>query len=243
MSKKKNGAASERESGAMLGDKLNFAASEAYKLLRTNLDFALSDEQNCRIIGVTSSTRGEGKSTTALNLAYTIAETGKMVLVIEADMRLPTYTKRLRIDAQKGISNLLAGQCSGADVLHRSELHKNMWVIPAGDIPPNPSELLGSEQMRITLNVLSKDFDYILLDLPPVTAVSDPLVVSKLANGIILVVRQNYATRRMIAETVRQLRFADAKILGFVMTHGEVDNSKKYYSKYHGYKYEYGGNK
>ena len=90
-------------------------------------------------------------------------------------MRMPTYTKRLHIQTKKGISNLLAGQCTGADVLSRCELHKNMWVIPAGDIPPNPSELLGSEQMRITLDVLSRDFDYILLDLPPVTAVSDPL--------------------------------------------------------------------
>ena len=153
--RKYRNAASDYEYGAMLGENLSFAASEAYKLLRTNLDFALSDEQKCRIIGMTSSMRGEGKSTTTLNLAYSIAEAGKLVLVIEADMRLPTYTKRLHIQTKKGISNLLAGQCTGADVLSRCELHKNMWVIPAGDIPPNPSELLGSEQMRITLDVLS----------------------------------------------------------------------------------------
>ena len=159
--RKYRNAASDYEYGAMLGENLSFAASEAYKLLRTNLDFALSDEQKCRIIGMTSSVRGEGKSTTTLNLAYSIAEAGKLVLVIEADMRMPTYTKRLHIQTKKGISNLLAGQCTGADVLSRCELHKNMWVIPAGDIPPNPSELLGSEQMRITLDVLSRDFDYI----------------------------------------------------------------------------------
>ena len=140
--RKYRNAASDYEYGAMLGENLNFAASEAYKLLRTNLDFALSDEQKCRIIGITSSMRGEGKSTTTLNLAYSIAEAGKLVLVIEADMRLPTYTKRLNIQTKKGISNLLAGQCTGADVLSRCELHKNMWVIPAGNIPPNPSELL-----------------------------------------------------------------------------------------------------
>ena len=228
--RKYRNAASDYEYGAMLGENLNFAASEAYKLLRTNLDFALSDEQKCRIIGITSSMRGEGKSTTTLNLAYSIAEAGKLVLVIEADMRLPTYTKRLNIQTKKGISNLLAG-----------ELHKNMWVIPAGDIPPNPSELLGSEQMRITLDVLSRDFDYILLDLPPVTAVSDPLVVSKLVNGMLLVVRQNYATRRSVAETVRQLHFAEAKILGFVMTNAALEGKKKYYKNYnYGYDYGYG---
>ena len=106
--RKYRNAASDYEYGAMLGENLSFAASEAYKLLRTNLDFALSDEQKCRIIGMTSSVRGEGKSTTTLNLAYSIAEAGKLVLVIEADMRMPTYTKRLHIQTKKGISNLLA---------------------------------------------------------------------------------------------------------------------------------------
>ena len=207
--RKYRNAASDYEYGAMLGENLNFAASEAYKLLRTNLDFALSDEQKCRIIGMTSSVRGEGKSTTTLNLAYSIAEAGKLVLVIEADMRMPTYTKRLHIQTKKGISNLLAGQCTGADVLSRCELHKN--------------------------------FDYILLDLPPVTAVSDPLVVSKLVNGMLLVVRQNYATRRSVAETVRQLHFAEAKILGFVMTNAALEGKKKYYKNYnYGYGYGYG---
>ena len=95
--RKYRNAASDYEYGAMLGENLSFAASEAYKLLRTNLDFALSDEQKCRIIGMTSSVRGEGKSTTTLNLAYSIAEAGKLVLVIEADMRMPTYTKRLHM--------------------------------------------------------------------------------------------------------------------------------------------------
>lgn len=229
---------SAQEYNVILGDRLSFAASEAYKLLRTNLDFALPDEQGCRVVGVTSSMRGEGKSTTTLNLAYSIAETGKLVLVIEADMRLPTLVKRLGLKSTRGISNLLAGQCTGADVLQRSGLHKNLWVIPAGDIPPNPSELLGSEQMRITTEVLCKDFDFILLDLPPVTAVSDPLVVSKLAHGMVLVVRQNYTNRRALAETVRQLRFADAKILGFVMTGADGPETRRRYYKKYGQGYE-----
>lgn len=238
--KRKKAVGSDQAYGTLLGDRLSFAASEAYKLLRANLEFALPDEQGCRVVGVTSSVRGEGKSTTTLNLAYSIAETGKLVLVIEADMRLPTLTKRLGLKSTKGISNLLAGQCTGADVLQKSGLHKNLWVIPAGDIPPNPSELLGSEQMRITTEVLCKDFDFILLDLPPVTAVSDPLVVSKLVHGMVLVVRQNYSNRRALAETVRQLRFADAKILGFVMTGADAsETGRRYYKKY-GYGYGYG---
>ena len=120
-------------------------------------------------------------------------------------------------------------------MLSRCELHKNMWVIPAGDIPPNPSELLGSEQMRITLDVLSRDFDYILLDLPPVTAVSDPLVVSKLMNGMLLVVRQNYATRRSVAETVRQLHTLpnppSIMVGGAVVTPEYAQNMGAFYAK------------
>lgn len=243
--KKKMAELSSQEYGVMIGDRLNFAASEAYKLLRTNLEFALAEGQGCRVVGVTSSVRGEGKSTTTLNLAYSIAETGKYVLVVEGDMRLPTLSKRLNLSNTKGISNLLAGQCNGAEVLQKSGLHNNLWVITAGDIPPNPSELLGSEQMRITMDVLCKDFDFILLDLPPVNAVSDPLVVSKLVDGMILVVRQNYSNRRALAEAVRQLRFVDAKILGFVMTgvNGAETGRKRYYKRYYkqyGYGYEYG---
>ena len=179
MSKKK--AAPDQQYGIMLGDNLSFAAAEAYKLLRTNLTFALTDDQDgCRVVGVTSSVRGEGKSTTTLNLAYTIAESGKQVLVIEADMRLPTLAKRLNLKGDKGISNLLVGMNNGSEVLQTTSLHPNLYVIVAGEVPPNPSELLGSERMKVTIDLLCKSFDYILLDLPPVNAVSDPLVVSKL---------------------------------------------------------------
>lgn len=98
-----------KEQRAMLGDRLSFAASEAYKLLRTNLTFALPDEQRCRVVGITSASRGEGKSTTSINLAYTIAETGKRVLLVEADMRRPNLARRLAIDPAPGLSNLLPG--------------------------------------------------------------------------------------------------------------------------------------
>lgn len=248
--KNKKGNISDSEYGAMLGGHLNFAASEAYKLLRTNLMYALTGEETdeCRVVGVTSSVRGEGKSTTTLNLAYSIAEAGQFVLVLECDMRLPTLAKRLGIDGSKGISNLLAGLCNGSEVIKRTDLHQNLYVLPAGEIPPNPSELLGSERMKVSLDVLRKDFDYILLDLPPVNAVSDPLIASKLTDGMILVVRQNYSNKRSLAEAVRQLRFVDAKILGFVMTSSDsgAKGNKKYYKKYYkqyGYGYGYGQQK
>ena len=241
MSKKK--AAPDQQYGIMLGDNLSFAAAEAYKLLRTNLTFALTDDQDgCRVVGVTSSVRGEGKSTTTLNLAYTIAESGKQVLVIEADMRLPTLAKRLNLKGDKGISNLLVGMNNGSEVLQTTSLHPNLYVIVAGEVPPNPSELLGSERMKVTIDLLCKSFDYILLDLPPVNAVSDPLVVSKLVHGMILIVRQNYSNKRALTQAIRQLRFVDAKILGVVMTDTNAGGKrhKKYYKKYgYGYSDDY----
>ena len=200
------------------GAGLSFAAAEAYRLLRTNILFALPDEGSCRVIGVTSALGGEGKSTTSLNLAYTLAEAGKRTLLVEADMRLPTIARRLGLEKGYGLSHLLAGLCAGEEAVRESGLKELLRVLPSGDIPPNPSELLGSAQMRASLAALSKDFDFILLDLPPIGEVSDALVVSQLTNGMLLVVRQNYATRAAVAEAMRQLQYAQAKVLGFVLT-------------------------
>lgn len=218
------------ESRKTLGNNLSFAAAEAYKLLRTNLDFSLPADSGCRVIGVTSSLKGEGKSTTSVNIAYTMAQTGGKVLLIEADMRLPTLAKRLRVKSKPGVSNLLVGQCSGNDILQRTELISNLWVATAGDIPPNPSELLGSANMKATIDAMKDFFNVIVVDLPPVSAVTDAALVSKLVDGMILVVRQNYCDRGVLEESIRQLRFVEAKILGFVMT--AADTQKKGYKRY-----------
>lgn len=218
------------ESRRTLGENLSFGAAEAYKLLRTNLEFSTPDESGCRVIGVTSSMKGEGKSTTAINIAYTMAQAGNKVLLLEADMRLPTLARCLRVRPKPGLSNLLVGKCSGNDVLQKSGLISNLWVTTAGDIPPNPAELLGSEPMAVTIKTMTDFFDVIIIDLPPVTAVSDAAIVSKLVNGMIIVVRQDYCDRGSLDETVRQLRFVDSKILGFVMT--GADTQKKGYKRY-----------
>ena len=234
MKKNKNQAAlSPEETRKTLGPNLSFAAAEAYKLLRTNLEFSLPANNGCQIIGVTSALRGEGKSTTSINIAYTIAQTGKKVLLLEADLRLPTVAKRLRIHTRPGLSNWMVGQCNGNDVLQSSGLNPNLWVITAGDTPPNPAELLGSDPMAAVLKALTEAFEIIVVDLPPVTAVSDALIVSKHLNGMIVVVRQNYCERSAVGEVVRQLRFAGTKILGFVMT--GADTQKKAYKHYGSY--------
>lgn len=214
-----------------MGRDLSFAAAEAYKLLRTNILFALPDEQKCRAVGVTSASGGEGKSTTALNLAYMLAEAGERVLLIEGDMRLPTISRRLGLQSSPGLSNVLAGLNGVRQAMRESGLHKRLQVICSGDIPPNPSELLGAKSAAILLEVLSEDYDFILFDLPPVTEVADALVASKLTDGMIVVVRQDYANRRALADTMRQLSYAGAKVLGFVMTYANADKGKRYYKR------------
>ena len=219
-----------------IGKNLNFESAEAYKLLRTNLTLSMSDESKCKVIGITSALRGEGKSSTAINLAYTMAEANKRVLLIEADMRIPVLAKTLRINESPGLSNVLAGVNQLNESVRPSMLLESLSVLPAGEIPPNPSELLSSARMEQLMKVLSDAFDYIIVDLPPVNAVSDSLAVSKLLNGMVMVVRQNSCDQHSLNDAMRQLEFLNVKLLGFVMNDSEP--AEKRYKKY-GHKYQY----
>ena len=122
---------------------LNFAAMEQYKLLRTNMSFVLPDNIKCPIIGVTSSVRGEGKSTTAVNLAYVLAADKKKVLLIDGDLRLPSIAKKLDVHGTPGLTNLFMSYQAEDLEQFRSNILDNWYVIPSGNLPPNPSELLG----------------------------------------------------------------------------------------------------
>lgn len=221
----------------LIGDALSFAGAEAYKLLRTNLSMLIAADEGCPIIGVTSSVPGEAKSTTSINLAYALVQEGKRVLLVESDLRLPTISKRLGLQPEPGLTNLLVGMCSGTEALQHCDLHHNLYVIAAGAVSPNPSELLGSDRMAIALNTYAKSFDYIILDLPPVTSVADPLVISKNCTGMIMVVRRGYCRKRVLREALRQLEIVNAKVLGYVVTYAETH--AKGYKKY-GYGYGYG---
>ena len=198
------------------------------------------------MIGVTSSMRGEGKSTTALNLAYTIAQNGEKVLLVDADMRLPSIYQKLGIENGKGLSNILAGMTSLESVLLKPERDRNFSLILAGDIPPNPSELLNSKNMDKYLEMWAYYFDYIIFDFPPVGVVTDALVMAEKLDGMIVVVRQNYCLQPTLDDTITRLRYVKANILGIVMTMADSQDKqyKKYYSKYkknyeYGYGYEY----
>ncbi|MBR6484668.1 MAG: CpsD/CapB family tyrosine-protein kinase [Clostridiales bacterium] len=220
------------ESG-MVGDELSFAGKEAYNLLRTNIMFSVRSEgKRARVIGITSSLHGEGKSLTAINLAYSIAESGRKVLLIDCDMRLPTLGKKLGIPRSGGLSNILAGLESESTILHKDVLVQGLNVVQAGDIPPNPSELLGSKQFKIMIENLVPYYDFILLDLPPVGEVSDALVVSKRVDGMIVVVRQDYTAQSDLTNTMRQLDLVEANVVGFVYNDASSKKGRYGYGKY-----------
>ena len=241
MANKKKAAAprSNENSMSIIGSKLNFEGREAYNLLRTNLMFATKrNDRNARVIGITSSTHGEGKSLTVINLAYSIAESGRKVILVECDLRLPTLRKKLNLPRSTGLSNILAGINSEKATLHSDVLIKGLDFVQAGDIPPNPSELLGSKAFTNLIDTLADNYDVILLDLPPIGKVSDALVVSRCTDGLVIVVRNDYTNASQLDYTLRQCELVDAKVLGFVYN-GSGAKSKKYKYGY-GNKYAYG---
>ena len=215
---RKKNASVETTKETMLYKKLDFAATEAYKLLRTNLMFSLPDSDGCRVVGITSSVRGEGKSTTAANLSYALAEAGKRVLLIDGDLRIPSIAKKLEINETPGLSNCLIAPELLDSAIISMECLDNWHVLPAGNIPPNPTEMLNSAQMQTTMKALSTKYDFILMDLPPVNLVSDALVVSPLLDGMLLIVRENFLERRELSKCVKRLELSNVKVLGFVFT-------------------------
>jgi capsular exopolysaccharide synthesis family protein len=184
---------------------------------------------------------GEGKSLSSVNLAYALAQLDKRVLLIDCDLRRPSLAAKLPIKKVPGLSNYLTRQVGMDEILQTytgegEECSFN--VIAAGRNPPNPIELLNSNRMQKALDQLRESYDYIILDLPPVGEVSDALVVSKLVDGVLLVVRQNYCNRNLLSAAVKQFTFVETRILGVVMNCAEEDNGA--YGKYYrGYRRSY----
>ena len=221
---------------AVMGPNISFAASEAYKLLRTKLQFSFADENDCHIIGISSALSGEGKSLTAVNLAYTLSQLNKKVLLVDCDMRRPTLAEKLGIQKYPGLSNYLTRQCHLNEVVQVCEMNgsKSVFhVITAGQNPPNPVELLSSARMKKAMDSMRQAYDYVILDLPPVGEVSDAMAVAKETDGILLVVRQNYCDRNVLAEAVSQFDFIKAKTLGVVFNYTSESGGRGYYKKYY----------
>ena len=215
----------------ILCENSSFSVQEAYKSLRTNLHFSLCGK-TCKKIGITSGTAGEGKSITLLNLAISIAETGSKVLLIDADLRRPAMARLLNEQAVPGLSNVLAGLCEVEEAV-RKNLYPNLDFLFSGDIPPNPSELLGSERMSKLVEEMSEKYDYILVDTPPVNVVSDTCVVANLLDGVLLLVRHNRARKDEVKRAVSRLQLTGVKLLGFVLN--GVSGKNKSYNYYYYY--------
>ncbi|MBE5869199.1 MAG: CpsD/CapB family tyrosine-protein kinase [Lachnospiraceae bacterium] len=217
-----------------LHENLEFTATEQYKLLRANLEFTLPEDQKCPIIGVTSSMRGEGKSTTSINLSYVLAEKGKRVLLIDGDLRIPSIAKKMGIESAPGLTDLLMGKGAQLADFQSAQL-KNWYILPSGEIPPNPSELLGSRRMETILNDLKEKFDYIIIDLPPVNVVSDALSIAKLITGMVVVIREDYTEKKELEWCFRHLKLSNVNVLGCVMNGAKGEGGT--YSRYKKYKY------
>lgn len=229
----KEKAKAQKQNEALIGSNTSFVATEAYKRLRTKLQFSFADDGTSRVIGLSSALSGEGKSLTSVNLAYTLAQLNKRVIILDCDMRRPTLADKMSLNKKPGLSEYLTGQHEFKDVVQRygrEEEEVAFHVISAGENPPNPVEMLSSLRMERLLDNLREAYDYILLDLPPVSEVTDAMAIAPRADGMLLVVRQDYCDRIVLNETVQQFAFINAKVLGVVFN-CTSENRGKYYGK------------
>lgn len=223
----------------ILSEKSDFFIRESYKTLRTNVTFSLADETACKVLIVTSAMQSEGKSITALNLAISYAEMKQRVLLIDCDLRRPKLARLLSAKEKVGLSNLLIQPELLGKAIHDSGI-EDLDVIFAGDVPPNPSELLGSARMKTLLESLQENYDYIILDTSPVNLVTDACVLVPESSGVLFVVRAGLSERGSVLRAVEQLERSHAKILGFVLNEVTRENGYYGYRKYGYQRHRYG---
>jgi capsular exopolysaccharide synthesis family protein len=212
--------------------------SEAYRALRTNILFS-DEERPPQMILFTSSAVQEGKTLTGANMGVVFAQTGERMLVIDCDMRRPTMHRVFNLRRTPGLSNLLAGDCTLEQALVQTDI-VNLTVLPAGDIPANPSELLSSQKMKELLEELRKQYDYILLDTPPVVAVTDAAILSRLVDAVGVVIASGKVHRREVTTALQQLKNVRANVMGVVLNSLNMRQLYgPYYYYYHYYNYYY----
>ena len=204
-------------------------AAEAYRVIRTGIQFAQAGKE-LQTIALTSCTPNEGKSTTIANLAVVLTQAGKSVLLIDCDMRNPTVHKNFNLSNKVGLSSCISMGTALADAVQATGI-EGLDALTGGVIPPNPSELLGSEQMKNLLQRAKEQYDYVLIDTPPVMPVTDALIVSRFVDGMILVIASAEVKVEMARDVKNQLVNAGANILGVVLN--------KVRSEHHGYGYGY----
>ena len=209
---------------------LDFRTREAYKTLRANLEFSGED---VKVIAVTSCTPNEGKSSISMNLAKAIAESGKKVILIDADLRKSVLIGRYRTGTVRyGLSHYLSGQKTFNEVYCNTNI-KNLYVAFSGPVPPNPSELLGGKYFHSMVKSLRSVFDYVIIDTPPLGSVIDSAIVSKQCDGSVIVIASNEISYKFAQKVKEQLEVAECRILGCVLNKVNL-TQKGYYGKYYG---------
>ena len=222
-----------RKQPAISFDTENSSSAEAFRKLRTNLQFLAVDNPP-RVVVVTSSVPNEGKSVTALNIASALAEAEHRVALVDGDMRRPMLDKLLGLIGTVGFSTVLSGQIALADALQQTSV-PNLTVLTSGAIPPNPSELLGSLAAKRLLDDLRHHFDFVIIDSSPLLAVTDAAVLAAGADGVLIVARYGKTKREHLSSAVRSLGDVGAKVLGAVLTMTPTSKNASYKYNYSGY--------
>ena len=231
----------------ILNAKSPFSVTEAYKTARTNLLF-LRTEESCQTIAVTSTFESEGKTTNCVNLSITLAQAGLRTLLVDADFRRPMLDRIFGMRSVEGLSDYLA--CLTKEKTPEEALNlikptefERLSLFPAGHIPPNPAELLSSKRMEQLFTVLSARYDYIMIDTPPASVVTDATVLKNLINGYLIVVRAGQTPQDGLTECIMRMKQIDASILGILLNDVDAKSSyQKYSYKYrkYGHYYKYG---
>jgi capsular exopolysaccharide synthesis family protein len=221
----------------LLSQEVPHEFGEAFRALRTSLVFS-SGTEGTRVIAITSAQPLEGKTTTACNMAIALAYGGSRVLLIDADMRRPSISRTLGIENTVGLSHLLTGQATARQTIRPTAV-QNLWVMTAGLTPPNPSELLASERMKTLINnVQNGPFDWVLIDTPPVLAVTDAVIIAPWVSGVVFIIGSEMTQRRLAERAVETLLTSRPHVLGAVLNRVDIVRNKYYYSRYYGYKYK-----
>lgn len=222
----------------LVGPNAPFQYVEAYKSLRTNLSF-LSGTSKCKVVMITSSVPEEGKSNVAINLSMTLAEDGKRVLLMDCDLRKGSLSRYLNVKrSHPGISNVVAGQCGLSEALVTVN-NEQFTLLPVGPIPPNPAEMLATDKMASLLKAAREAFDYVIVDTPPVSVVTDAAVLSRLVDGTVLVVRPGVTTIQGAQLSKKNLESVNAHILGVILNGYNAKRTGKKDGYYYSYTYDY----
>lgn len=218
--------------------KMPFGYVEAYKSLRTNLDF-MAGSMDVHTLVITSTVPEESKSNVAINLALTLAESGKKVALVDCDLRKPVLHRYLKAGHNvKDVSNVLSNQCTLDEALQELK-EMNLTFLPAGTPPPNPSEMLSQPQMQAMVDTLRQKFDFVIFDAPPVSVVTDAAVIGRYVDGAIFVVRSDYAPTDAVRGAVKKLQDAGVRVLGSVLTRYDMKKALKGSSYAYSYAYNY----